>query len=112
MNDGITGAISVGSCFYFSESFITADFMVDTLEHLWSKIKEKYNPPTLVLNMELQIMRAEFPSPLRSSETLGIVCQKDNIRTITLEIVLKTIFKDFPCLITSRGNLVGFLDGN
>lgn len=38
--------------FYFTESNATADFMVDALEHLWPTIKEKYNPHTLVLNMD------------------------------------------------------------
>ena len=38
--------------FYFSESCITADFMIDALEHLWPSIKAKYNPHTLVLNMD------------------------------------------------------------
>jgi len=38
--------------FYFTESFVTADFIVDSLEHLWPIIKEKYNPHTLVLNMD------------------------------------------------------------
>jgi len=38
--------------FYFTESNITADFIVDTMEHLWPMIKEKYNPHTLVLNSD------------------------------------------------------------
>lgn len=38
--------------FYFSESCVTSDFMVDALEHLWPQIKKKYNPHTLVLNMD------------------------------------------------------------
>lgn len=38
--------------FYFTESYVTADFIVDSLEHLWPSIKEKYNPHTLVLNMD------------------------------------------------------------
>jgi len=38
--------------FYFSESSVTADFMVDALEHLWPLIKQKYDPNTLVLNMD------------------------------------------------------------
>lgn len=38
--------------FYFTESNITADFIVDALEHLWPMIKEKYSPHTLVLNLD------------------------------------------------------------
>ncbi len=38
--------------FYFTESYATSDFMVDALEHLWPTIKEKYNPHTIVLNMD------------------------------------------------------------
>jgi len=38
--------------FCFSESTVTSDFMVDALEHLWPLIKKKYNPHTLVLNMD------------------------------------------------------------
>lgn len=38
--------------FYFSESNITADFIVDSLEQLWSLLKKKYDPHTLVLNLD------------------------------------------------------------
>ncbi len=38
--------------FYFSESNITADFMVDALEHLWPTVKEKYDLHTIVLNLD------------------------------------------------------------
>jgi hypothetical protein len=38
--------------FYFTESNITADFMVDALEQLWPMLKEKYKPHTLVLNLD------------------------------------------------------------
>lgn len=38
--------------FYFTESNITADFIVDALEELWPRLKEKYAPHTLVLNLD------------------------------------------------------------
>jgi hypothetical protein len=38
--------------FYFSESHITADFIVDALEQLWPTLKETYDPHTLVLNLD------------------------------------------------------------
>lgn len=38
--------------FYFTESNITADFIVDALEELWPQLKEKYAPHTLVLNLD------------------------------------------------------------
>ena len=37
---------------YFTESNITADFMVDALEQLWPMLKEKYKPHTLLLNLD------------------------------------------------------------
>lgn len=38
--------------FYFTESHITADFIVDALEQLWPTLKETYDPHTLVLNLD------------------------------------------------------------
>jgi hypothetical protein len=38
--------------FFFSESKITADFIVDTLESLWIKLKKTYQANTLVLNLD------------------------------------------------------------
>jgi transposase len=38
--------------FYFTESHITADFIVDTLEHLLLLLKKKFNLHTLVLNLD------------------------------------------------------------
>ncbi len=38
--------------FFFTESKITADFIIDALEKLWPFIKEKYNPHTLVINSD------------------------------------------------------------
>ncbi len=38
--------------FYFSKSKITADFIVDALESLWSKLKKTHKIHTLVLNMD------------------------------------------------------------
>lgn len=49
---GISIPVTDETFFYFTESCVTADFIVDSLEHLWPSIKEKYNPHTLVLNMD------------------------------------------------------------
>ena len=38
--------------FYFSESRITADFMVDALESLWPMIKTRFDPHTIVINLD------------------------------------------------------------
>lgn len=38
--------------FYFIESHITADFIVDALEQLWPTLKKTYDPHTLVLNLD------------------------------------------------------------
>lgn len=38
--------------FYFTDSNVTADFMVDALQDLWPTIKTKYNPHTLVINSD------------------------------------------------------------
>lgn len=37
---------------YFTESNVTADFMVDALEDLWPIVKEKFNPHTIVINTD------------------------------------------------------------
>ncbi len=37
---------------YFTESHITPDFMVDALEALWALIKGRFNPHTLVINLD------------------------------------------------------------
>ncbi len=37
---------------YFTESHITPDFMVDALESLWSLLKARFNPHTLVINLD------------------------------------------------------------
>ena len=37
---------------YFSESNVTADFMVDCLENLWPSIKQRVNPHTIVINAD------------------------------------------------------------
>lgn len=49
---GISIPASDETFFYFTESLITADFIVDSLEHLWPMLKEKYDPHTLVLNLD------------------------------------------------------------
>ena len=38
--------------FYFTDSNVTADFMVDALQDLWPTIKTKHNPHTLVINSD------------------------------------------------------------
>lgn len=38
--------------FYFTESNVTADFMVDALEDLWSIIKARFNPHTIAINAD------------------------------------------------------------
>lgn len=37
---------------YFTESYITPDFMVDALESLWPSLKARFNPHTLVINLD------------------------------------------------------------
>ncbi len=37
------------SFFYFSKSKVTADFMIDSLQDLWPKLKQRFNPTTLVI---------------------------------------------------------------
>lgn len=37
---------------YFTESRVTADFMIDALELLWPTLKERFNPHTLVINSD------------------------------------------------------------
>jgi len=49
---GISIPVTDETFFYFTESHITADFIVDSLEHLLPLIKQKYNPHTLVLNLD------------------------------------------------------------
>ena len=38
--------------FYFTESKVTADFMVDAVENLWPSLKQRFNPHTLVINAD------------------------------------------------------------
>jgi transposase len=38
--------------FYFTNSYITADFMVDALEDLWPSLKAKFNPHTIAINAD------------------------------------------------------------
>ena len=38
--------------FYFTESPVTADFMVDAIEDLWPSLKERFNPHTLIINAD------------------------------------------------------------
>lgn len=40
------------SFLYFTESKVTADFIVDCLEKLWPSLKEQYLPDVLVLNLD------------------------------------------------------------
>jgi len=38
--------------FYFTESNVTADFMIDALEDLWPTLKARFNPHTIVINSD------------------------------------------------------------
>lgn len=38
--------------FYFTNSNVTADFMVDALQDLWPTIKSRFNPHTIVINAD------------------------------------------------------------
>jgi hypothetical protein len=38
--------------FYFTDSYATADFMVDSLEDLWPMIKARFNPHTIAINAD------------------------------------------------------------
>jgi transposase len=38
--------------FYFTESNITADFIVDAIEDLWPSLKSRFNPHTIVINAD------------------------------------------------------------
>ncbi len=38
--------------FYFTESAVTPDFMVDAVEDLWPSLKQRFNPHTLVINAD------------------------------------------------------------
>ena len=40
------------SHFYFSDSNVTADFMVDALQDLWPSIKSRFNPHTIAINTD------------------------------------------------------------
>lgn len=40
------------SYLYFSDSNVTADFMVDALEGLWPTIKLRFDPHTIVINLD------------------------------------------------------------
>ncbi len=40
------------SFLYFTESKVTADFMVDCLESLWPTLKQKFAPESIVLNLD------------------------------------------------------------
>lgn len=38
--------------FYFTESNVTADFIVDAIEDLWPMLKLRFNPHTIVINAD------------------------------------------------------------
>jgi transposase len=40
------------SYIYFSNSYVTADFMVDALEDLWPMVKARFNPHTIAINAD------------------------------------------------------------
>jgi len=37
---------------YFTQSNVTADFMIDALENLWPSIKHRFDPHTIVINAD------------------------------------------------------------
>ena len=37
---------------YFTKSFITPDFMIDALESLWPSLKDRFDPHTIVINLD------------------------------------------------------------
>lgn len=37
---------------YFTKSFITPDFMIDALESLWISLKDRFDPHTIVINLD------------------------------------------------------------
>lgn len=40
------------SYLYFTDSYATADFMIDCLEDLWPMIKKRFNPHTIAINAD------------------------------------------------------------
>lgn len=40
------------SFFYFTKSKVTADFIIDCLQDLWPKLKQRFNPNTLTINLD------------------------------------------------------------
>jgi transposase len=40
------------SFFYFTESKLTADFIVDMLENIWPDLQRRFEPHTLVINLD------------------------------------------------------------
>jgi hypothetical protein len=40
------------SFFYFTESKLTADFIVDMLENIWPELQRRFEPHTLVINLD------------------------------------------------------------
>lgn len=38
--------------YYFTDSNVTADFMIDALEDLWPTLKSKFNPHTIAINAD------------------------------------------------------------
>ena len=38
--------------FYFTNSYVTPDFMIDALEDLWPIIKDRFNPHTIAINSD------------------------------------------------------------
>ncbi len=37
---------------YFTDSYITADFIIDAIEDLWPSLKRRFNPHTIVINAD------------------------------------------------------------
>lgn len=38
--------------FYFTEGHVTADFIADSIENLWTALKTRFNPHTIVINAD------------------------------------------------------------
>ena len=38
--------------FYFTDSYVTADFMADALQDLWPSLKARFNPHTMAINAD------------------------------------------------------------
>jgi hypothetical protein len=49
---GVFSLAYAATSLFFTESKVTADFMVDALANLWPTLKERFKPHTLVINVD------------------------------------------------------------